>query len=44
MTPRQLLVLGRQQPQQLAEREVLQHIGKISGMKAVAVVHGTAIA
>src|SRR5215470_6392210 len=40
----QFLVLGRQQPQQLAKREVLQHIGKIAGVKAVAVVHAMAIA
>ena len=40
----QPLVLGRQQPQQLAEREVLQDVGKIAGMKAVTVVHGMAIA
>ncbi len=35
----QLLVLGGQQPQQLAERGVLQKVGEIAGVIAVAVVH-----
>ena len=40
----QLLVLGRQQAQQLAERRVLQDVGEVAGVIAMAIVHATPIA